>query len=207
MIIKLYNTLDNVILIKSNYDIQKLKKECHNIINSNLNKSHISVYNNFGWNKYPLYLPISHDRTFSESTLITKNNFTDYIFAPTHYLDNCPYIKEIINSFNAKIYYCNLSKLLSNSKIKIHKDIDAGPLDWLNMDKIMRLHIPIITNHNVKFFIGEPIIKEYYLQEGNLYYIRSGDKPHYVENNSNQDRYHLIIDLQPTPDLLNKIIV
>lgn len=205
MIIKLYNTIDNVVLIKENYNIKKLKEECNIIIHSH--KSDNSVYNNPGWNKYPLYLPISNDRQFATSSEITKNNFTNYIFTPTNYLDNCPYIKDIINSFNTKIYYCYLSRLLSNSKIRIHKDIDGGPKDWLNMDKIMRLHIPIITNPNVKFFIGEPQVKEYYLQPGNLYYIRSGDKPHYVENNSNQDRYHLIIDLHPTTDLLNKIIL
>ena len=204
---KINDTIDDVVMIKSNYDIQKLKEECNTIINLTLDKIYTNQYNMQGWDKYPLYLPISNNEKFSKSSSISVNGFTNFQFNPTKYLDNCPYIKEIIDSFDTKIYYCYLSKLHALTKIDKHKDIDGGSKDWLNLDKIMRFHIPIITNPDVKFFIGDPIIKKYYLEEGNLYYTRTGDKTHYVENNSDQDRYHLIIDLKPTQDLLDKIII
>ena len=199
------NKIDDVILIKNDYNIQKLKEECNIIMNRPLDVINTNKYNMIGWDKYPLYLPIIDNNHTTDSS-ITIDGFTDLTFKPTNYLDNLPYIKEIINSFNTKIYYSYISKLRAWKKIDKHKDIDSGPTDWLNIEKVIRLHIPIITNPKVQFFIGDPTCKEYYLEEGHLYYIRAGDKPHYVENNSNQDRYHLIIDLKPTPDLLDKIM-
>ena len=204
---KKYNTKDDVILLKTDYNIQKLKEECNTIINLPLDEINKNKYGLKNWNKYPLYLPISGDNHFKKSTSIVTNGFTNFIFKPTKYLDNCPYIREIINSFDTKIYYVHLSKLSSRAQIPKHKDIDGGAKDWLNFYKVMRFHIPIITNPGVTFFIGDPILKKHYLKEGNLYFTRTGDTTHCVENNSDQDRYHLIIDLKPTQKLLNKILL
>lgn len=204
--IKLYKTIDNIILIRSDYDIQKLKKECNIITNLPLDNINKNEYNHTCGDKYPLYLPVSNNTKISKSTSITVNGFTDFTFKPTKYLKDCPYIRQIIDSFNTKIYYVYISKLYKRGKIVKHKDIDVGPLDWLNMDNIIRFHIPIITNPGVDFFIKDITLEKYYLEEGNLYYIRAGDKLHWVENNSDEDRYHLIIDLKPTKKLLKKII-
>jgi aspartyl/asparaginyl beta-hydroxylase (cupin superfamily) len=54
-----------------------------------------------------------------------------------------------------------------------------------------RVHIPIITNKDV-FFKIEDQIKQ--LKEGEMWEINNSERLHSVENNSNKDRIHLIID-------------
>jgi aspartyl/asparaginyl beta-hydroxylase (cupin superfamily) len=53
-----------------------------------------------------------------------------------------------------------------------------------------RTHIPIITNSEVTFIVGG---ETKYLKEGEIWEI-DNSKEHSVNNNSNVDRIHLIMD-------------
>lgn len=78
-----------------------------------------------------------------------------------------------------------LVKLLANSKIGLH--IDSGE----SISKASRMHIPIITNDNVYFQVGEEIRN---LKEGEIWEINNTGKQHAVQNDSKYDRVHLIVD-------------
>ncbi len=100
-------------------------------------------------------------------------------------LDKAPYVNEIMNSFECDLLNVRYMSLLSGSVIKEHSD------DQLSYnDGIVRLHIPITTNKLVNFYLNRKKVK---MQEGELWYLKLTD-PHAVENNSNQDRIHLVID-------------
>ena len=85
-------------------------------------------------------------------------------------------------------------KLISGKVLKKHTDnIDAD----IKSKKIVRLHIPIRTNDDVIFTLYESdedkIGEELNLKTGHYYYL-DVTKPHSVKNNSNIDRYHLVVD-------------
>ncbi len=100
-------------------------------------------------------------------------------------LDKAPYVKEIMNIFECDLLNVRYMSLLSGSVIKEHSD------DELSYDDgIVRLHIPVSTNKFVNFYLNRKKVK---MQEGELWYLKLTD-PHAVENLSDQDRVHLVID-------------
>jgi len=77
-----------------------------------------------------------------------------------------------------------LVKLKSNSNIAPH--VDTGD----SLKNCKRTHIPIITNSKVTFTIGGETKN---LKEGEIWEI-DNTKQHSVDNNSDIDRIHLLID-------------
>lgn len=80
-----------------------------------------------------------------------------------------------------------LAKLVAGGKIPRHTD--AG-FSLLNSH---RIHLPIITNDDVVFFVGG---EELNMRTGELWEINNGTV-HGVENRGAQDRVHLIVDWMP----------
>jgi hypothetical protein len=76
-------------------------------------------------------------------------------------------------------------------KLKAHSKIDPH-IDYGNsLEKCKRIHIPIVTNSNTFFTVGEEVKN---LKEGEMWEINNSGKTHSVENNDNKDRIHLIVD-------------
>ena len=80
-------------------------------------------------------------------------------------------------------------KVIGKHSDKIDKDIESK--------KIIRVHIPIRTNNDVIFTLYEST-KDKQGQDHNLktgyFYYTDVSKPHAVQNNSNIDRIHLVVD-------------
>ena len=95
-------------------------------------------------------------------------------------------IKPIYESNCGEGYFIRilLVKLKANSNITPH--VDTGD----SLTNCKRTHIPIITNSKVTFTIGG---ETKYLKEGEIWEI-DNTKEHSVNNNSNIDRIHLLID-------------
>lgn len=112
---------------------------------------------------------------------------------PTYHADyhkykkNIDTFKEILDKKLGKgrIIRAILVNLLAKNKIDEH--IDSG----YSLSNCNRIHIPIITNDEVYFKVGE---EKKNLKPGEMWEINNTNKIHSVENNSNQDRIHLIID-------------
>lgn len=106
-------------------------------------------------------------------------------FADTPILARCPYFQEVLAAFHCPLTSARLLKLAAGSSIREHKDYKLGLEDGE-----MRVHIPIVTNVDVAFFLaGEQVI----MQEGEAWYLNL-NLPHRVENHSHTDRIHLVID-------------
>lgn len=85
----------------------------------------------------------------------------------------------------------------ANTRIRTHKD--QGELLYVSR----RFHIPIITNKDCIFTVEKEI---FYLKEENIYELNNR-KYHSVNNNSNEDRVHLIVDVLPSQYAQNVIFV
>jgi hypothetical protein len=84
-----------------------------------------------------------------------------------------------------------LIKLDANSEVFTHKD--GG--DYLS--NVRRFHIPIITNEKVYYTVGGEKI---HMQQGKCYEINNL-KLHSVNNDSEYDRVHLLIDIMPDSEI------
>jgi tetratricopeptide (TPR) repeat protein len=82
------------------------------------------------------------------------------------------------------------AKLLAGGKIPEHTDSGYSLLNC------HRIHIPVITNDDVVFFVGG---EEKNLHAGECCELNNGIN-HAVENRSKQDRIHIIIDWMPNRD-------
>src|SRR5205085_10556644 len=86
--------------------------------------------------------------------------------------------------------------LAAGSKIREHRDLNLG-----DETGEVRLHIPIVTNPAVEFFLdGVRIV----MNEGECWYLNFS-LPHRVDNRGVTDRIHLVIDCQVN-DWLRELI-
>ncbi len=87
-----------------------------------------------------------------------------------------------------------LIKLKAREDISIH--FDSG--DYLMLSR--RNHIPVVTADEVFFGVGDEKIN---MKAGECWEINNS-RSHYVENNSDIDRVHLLIDIMPHNEIGNK---
>jgi len=110
----------------------------------------------------------------------TKNTFAD-----TPLLARCDYIREVLATFECPLLSARFLRLAAGSVIKEHRDYNLSVEDGE-----ARVHIPVITNPDVEFFLnGERVI----MNEGECWYLNLNLK-HRVANKGKTDRIHLVID-------------
>ena len=110
-------------------------------------------------------------------------------------------VKEVLKKIPSTFERDRLMKIKANSGIGKHSDkIDKD--FGLEDGKIVRIHVPIRTNDQVNFSLwdGREEIQNY-LEEGHYYYV-DVRAPHAVQNNSDVDRIHLVIDTYVNSDIL-----
>lgn len=106
-------------------------------------------------------------------------------FADTEILSRCAYVREILDALECEKEAVRFMLLGAGSKIREHRDYFLGIEEGS-----ARLHIPVITNENVEFYLADERVK---MQTGELWYLDFSQK-HRVENNGSADRIHLVID-------------
>lgn len=106
-------------------------------------------------------------------------------FADTALLMRCPYFQTVVTTFQCPLTAVRLLRLKAGSSIREHRDYRLG-----YEDGEVRLHVPVVTNPDVRFFLaGERV----WMAEGECWYLNV-NLPHRVENESQRDRIHLVID-------------
>lgn len=98
-----------------------------------------------------------------------------------------PLISTLEGKYSGKRGRVLLVNLPAGENIPEHMDSGA----YLQI--VHRNHIPVITNDQVMFGVGNSVVN---MKENNLYEINN-HKTHYVNNDGDTDRYHLIIDIIP----------
>jgi hypothetical protein len=109
-----------------------------------------------------------------------NNNYQD-----TFFLQNSPYLKNVLQTFQCPLQAVRLLKLNAGSIIKEHRDAE------LNFESgEIRLHIPVLTHTDVEFFLDKERI---ILNEGECWYMNF-NLLHAINNKSAINRVHLVID-------------
>jgi hypothetical protein len=107
------------------------------------------------------------------------------VYHDTELLQQCPYMKEVLDHFQCPLLAVRLLKLNAGAIIKEHHDAEL----YFEKGEI-RIHIPVKTNEQVEFYLDNERIP---LQEGECWYMNFNLR-HRLANNSNKDRIHLVID-------------
>lgn len=112
-------------------------------------------------------------------------SFPDREYKNTPLLDSCSYFKEIMDWFECEKEAVRLLRLGPGSEIKEHVDNDTS-----YEDGFFRIHIPIITNLEVYFYVDK---KRVPMKIGECWYANF-QLPHSVQNKSEEPRIHLTFD-------------
>lgn len=103
----------------------------------------------------------------------------------TEHLAKCPYIQQVLDSLQCQKNTVRLMRLKPGAIIKEHTDYN------LSLDDIeMRLHIPIVTNPKMEFYLDK---KRVILNEGECWYLNFNMR-HSLKNGGDTARVHLVID-------------
>jgi hypothetical protein len=107
--------------------------------------------------------------------------------ADTTLLDRCPNIRALLGLFHCHLRCVRFLRLAAGSTIREHRDYNLG-----YDEGHIRLHIPIITNPHVDFFLDAHRVE---MNEGECWYLDLS-LPHWVANRGSADRIHLVIDCE-----------
>ncbi|MBB3170083.1 aspartyl/asparaginyl beta-hydroxylase domain-containing protein [Simiduia aestuariiviva] len=138
-----------------------------------------------GWTTIPL---VSHDGTSDRIESQRLGTWGQY--RRTEYAEKLPAFKALLDKFDCPHGRIRIMKLMPGSIIKAHRDTYAEVSDYAFGQ--VRLHIPIVTNPDVRFVVAGKDIR---MNEGRLYYVNFS-KVHHVENNGDEPRTHLVLDLK-----------
>lgn len=103
-------------------------------------------------------------------------------------------LANVLDKFQSKITRVRLAYLKGHFEIKPHVDYDPS--------YITRYHVPLVTNPDVQMFVERSgTVASYHMPaDGRVYFFNSGLK-HWVKNNSEHWRLHLIVDTHGQQDL------
>ena len=118
-------------------------------------------------------------------------------YRPTELLGQLPYFAKLLDYFQCPKGRTRIMKLAPGASIGAHRVI-ANEVACFAFNHV-RLHIPIVTNDKVFFFVGN---QRLHMMEGRLYYVNFVKK-HHVRNDGAHHRIHLVMDLRVNDWLRN----
>lgn len=166
----------------ASFDVAKLQQELNRLTaewQEHYNKRHYEG----DWS----LLPLRSVGGSVTSGFAVSNGVTGHRYEDTALLQQCPYMKTVIDFFPCTKTSVRLMKLSAGAIIKEHSDhalcAEEGEL---------RLHVPVQTHPDVYFYLEDTRIP---MNEGECWYLNL-TLPHRVENRSATDRVHLVIDCE-----------
>jgi hypothetical protein len=173
------------------FDIERLRAELKRMEDKDWVR-HYDTTQPSGWTT--LVLRSIHG-SLSGPDSIRHGSWEDY--RNTALLDDCPYMREVVESFKCQIGRVRLSKMAPHTKINAHRDIE-DEVASVAFNQV-RLHIPITTSNEVVFLVGN---EQFQLAAGRLYYVDFA-KTHSVSNDGDAMRVHLFLELRMNDWLRN----
>lgn len=130
---------------------------------------------------------------------IAQDDVSRYSAWPCLHHQVQPILDFALSSFSkgGVVLNIQLARMMPGAVIPMHTDSSTL------LTSSYRLHVPLKTNSDIHFMVDDERI---IMQQGRLYNLNNR-VPHWVENRSNQERIHLIIDYLPPEnnctDILN----
>src|SRR5262249_60101897 len=100
-------------------------------------------------------------------------------------LARCPYFREVLATFQCPLTAVRLLRLKAGSSIREHRDYRLG-----YEDGEVRLHVPIVTDADVAFFVDGGRVP----MEAGEFLDLNVDLPPPAHNRRQTDRVHLEVD-------------
>jgi len=130
-------------------------------------------------------IPLRGKAGASHPVMMIYSDPTATAFEDTPLLQDCPYFREVLGAFACPLRSVRLMRLTPGSVIKEHTDLELSVEEGT-----ARIHIPIVTNPQVEFYLnGSRIV----LEAGSAWYLRLSN-PHRVHNKGATDRVHMVVD-------------
>ena len=159
----------------------KIYKDYFNTLNQNNLRPNIyghEFFKNSYWFPFPWM--------FRESKYLELYNLDHLKKLKELYELSIPLFEAVENKlFNYKIIKLEINLMPPSTKIETHTD------KWGVMSNCIRVHIPIQTNDQVLFKIGN---NTYTIPEGQMFEFNN-QIPHSIENNGDNVRVHYVFDL------------
>ncbi len=180
----MYQYLDLTNRLPFTIDLDSLKKDLEKLEGEGW-LSHYDTQLADGWTTIPL---VSHDGSSSGVDAQRLGVWGEY--KRTEYLEQLPAFRNLLDEFKCPHGRIRIMKLMPGCIIRPHRDTFDEVSDYAFGQ--VRLHIPIITNEKVKFYVAG---KNYFLAPGRLHYVNFS-KVHHVINGGDEARVHLVLDLK-----------
>ena len=148
--------------------------------------SHYDTGLSAGWRA--ILLRSKHGQISGPESQRPSWDFSD--FRNTAYVERLPYFAELLAQLKCPQGRIRILRLAPGAGIGEHRDVGAEV--GCRAFAQVRLHLPIITNERVTFFVGGEHIR---MQTGRLYYVNFS-KRHFVRNDGDEARIHLVMDLK-----------
>ncbi len=163
------------------FDAKRLQEDIHLLENAQWKMHYQTLHYQGEWSGIPLRS--------------VNGNADDLVVSPrpdpqykdTVFLQEGSYLQQVLNSFECPLKAVRLLKLNAGAFIKEHTDAEL----YFEKGEI-RLHIPVITHDDVEFYSDRERIS---MKEGECWYINF-NLPHHINNKSNINRIHLVIDAE-----------
>ncbi|MEO6318012.1 MAG: aspartyl/asparaginyl beta-hydroxylase domain-containing protein, partial [Acidimicrobiales bacterium] len=115
---------------------------------------------------------------------LPANDSTRGAMAPTPHLAHCPYLQQVLASFQTVIGRTRLMRIEGEGEVRRH--VDTNYYWWEHL----RLHIPVRTTPDVTFECGPEAV---HMAAGEAWVFDTW-RQHRVRNLATTDRIHLVID-------------
>jgi len=168
------------------FDVERMKADLENLRSAEAWATHYDKDLSEGWRA--ILLKSKNGDVSGPTSQYPSWDFSDY--RRTCYVDQLPYFREIMDQLKCPQGRMRIMRLWPGMVINLH--YDTGPEVGCVAFKQVRLHVPIVTNDRVTFFVGGEKIK---MVPGHLYYVNFS-KRHYVRNDGDEPRTHLVMDLK-----------
>lgn len=172
--------METTVRLPRQYDPDRLRADLDRALEKGEEHLNVADYHDGGWSALALHS--LHGGTGPEA-LRWGGWGADYRPAPV--LEHTPYFREVLDGLLCPKHRVRILRLAPGTKIHTHRDDGDG---WAI--RKVRLHIPIITNDDVHFYVDE---KRVVMQPGELWYC-DFTHPHRVHNASDVGRVHMVVD-------------
>lgn len=136
-----------------------------------------------------------------------ENADVEFSLQDTPLFEQFSEVRELIKPYGNKIHRVRLMRLKpGGGELERHTD-QVDPDSGGSLGKLARLHYPIKTNKDVTFTVwhtdGTP--RKVHMQKGECWFLDTR-KPHMAINAGDEERIHLVIDIETEKDLHDRII-
>ena len=161
------------------FDAGRMLQEVNEITSGNWLPHYQKMHYEGGWNALPLR---SVNGVASD---IVVSPLPDSEYKDTVFLQQSPYLTEVLSYFKCPLLAVRLLKLDAGAVIKEHRDAELA-----FESGEARIHIPVVTDEAVEFYLDNERISP---KLGECWYMNF-NLPHRISNNSKINRIHLVID-------------